>query len=357
VIEYRIPFLTNGEVMKNSNLLRFALVGAYLFCSSNLAFAEDMGEEKPMLITKQYREEQRPKELKKLQETYSWWPTDAQPSIQKDADRGGYWWYPETPGPASRNGLWGNRGYIYVYRIIEDYKGEDYAEPAPVAAPQAAPVQPEMRPSLLVRKVIKNVKVYFDYNKSDLRTDAKVILDDGLRILSKNAKASVLITGNADVRGSEQYNDKLAKARAASVQSYMSANGISADRIRLVSRGKLDAVAKVTDLVGMQKDRNAQFVVAEVEEVMMPHQGPPQGVESVQVQENVYLTQEQTSIESAVKVSTREYVVKEGDSLARIAQREMGSQHRWQYLYDFNKDRIKNPDKLRPGQKILIPVE
>lgn len=342
--------------MKSKYLSALLMIGAVTFASTGSFASEAVSEEKPFLITKQYRDEQRPKDLQKLQETFSWWPTDAQPSAQKDADRGGYWWYPEKPGTVSRNGLWGNRGYIYVYRIIEDYKGEDYAEPAPYVAP-GAPAQPEMRPSLLVRKVIKNVKVYFDYNKSDLRTDAKVILDDGLRILGKNPKASVLITGNADTRGSEQYNDRLAKARAASVQDYMVANGIPADRIRLVSRGKLDAAAPVTDLVGMQKDRNAQFVVAEVEEVMLPHEGPPRDVEAVKVQENVYLTQEQTSVESAIKVSTREYVVKEGDSLARISQRELGSQHRWQYLYEFNKDRIKNPDKLRPGQKILIPVE
>jgi outer membrane protein OmpA-like peptidoglycan-associated protein len=334
--------------MKNNRVLSLVLTAAFVFGCSGASFADEtVSEEKPFIITKEYRAQQRDKDLQKLQKDFSWWPTDAQPSAQKDEDRGGYWWYPSKPGEKSKDRLWGNRGYIYVYRIIEDYKADEL----PPAQPQ------ELRPSLLVRKVIKNVKVYFDYDKSDLRDDAKVILDDGLRILSKNAKASVLITGNADTRGSEQYNDRLAKNRAASVQEYLSAKGISPDRIRLVSRGKLDAAAPVTDLVGMQKDRNAQFVVAEVEEVMLPYQGPPQGVDAVQIQDNVYLTQEQKSVESEVQVSTREYVVKEGDSLARIAQRELGSQHRWQYLYEFNKDRIKNPDKLRPGQKIQIPVE
>lgn len=325
--------------------LSWLVLGGLVLSWSGSAVAEDT--ETPFIITKEYREKKRPEDLKKLQQTFHWWPTDAQPSAQKDTERGGYWWYPETPGEKSKGGLWGNRGYIYVYRIIEDYKADEL----PPAKPQ------EMRPSLLVRKVIKNVKVYFDYDKAEVRPDAKAILDDGLRILSKNAKASVLITGNADTRGSEQYNDKLAQKRAAAVQDYLSQNGIPAERIRLVSRGKLDAAAPVTDLVGMQKDRNAQFVVAEVEEVMLPYQGPPQGVDAVQIQDNVYLTQEQKNVESEVKVSTREYVVKEGDSLARIAQRELGSQHRWNYLYEFNKDRIKNPDKLRPGQKILIPVE
>ena len=329
-------------------LFVWVLVGGLAAGISGTACADDaVTEEKPMIITKEYREKKRGQDLKKLQQTFSWWPTDAQPAAQKDTEHGGYWWYPATPGKVSNNGLWGNRGYIYVYRIIEDYKADEL----PPAKPQ------ELRPSLLVRKVIKNVKVYFDYDKADLRDDAKVIINDGVRILGKNQKASILITGNADTRGSEQYNEKLAQRRAASVQDYLAQNGVSPDRVRLVSRGKLDAAAPVTDLVGMQKDRNAQFVVAEVEEVMLPYQGPPQGVDAVQIQDNVYLQQEQKSVESAIQVSTREYVIKEGDSLARIAQRELGSQHRWQYLYEFNKDRIKNPDKLRPGQKILIPVE
>lgn len=52
-------------------------------------------------------------------------------------------------------------------------------------------------------------------------------------------------------------------------------NNIPKDRIRIISRGKLDAVAPLTDLVGMQKDRNAHFVIAEVEEVMLPYPGEP----------------------------------------------------------------------------------
>ena len=167
-------------------------------------------------------------------------------------------------------------------------------------------------------------------------------------------------TGNADIRGSEQYNDKLALRRSESVKNFMLENGIPEDRIRVVSRGKLDAIAPVTDLEGMQKDRNAQFMVAEVEEVMLPAPGTPgapQDGEAQQIEEGKYLVEEETRVEGEVKVSTREYVVQNGDSLSKIAQKELGSAHRWKYLYEVNKDRIPNPDKLRPGQKLVIPVE
>ncbi len=62
------------------------------------------------------------RDLQKLQEEFQWWPTDAKPSPVKDEEKGGYWWWPNEPGSATP---WGNRGYVYVYKIIFDYKDED----------------------------------------------------------------------------------------------------------------------------------------------------------------------------------------------------------------------------------------
>jgi outer membrane protein OmpA-like peptidoglycan-associated protein len=290
------------------------------------------------------REAERKKDLEALQERFSWWPTDAKPAPVRDPDRGGYWWWPKTPGKQEH--LWGNRGYVYVYKIIFDYKEEEL--PAPKAE--------ERRPSLLIRKIIKNVKIYFDYDKADIRDDAAPILKDAVKALEKNPQADILITGNCDIRGTEKYNEKLGKRRGEAVKEFMLSSGIPAERIRIVSRGKLDAVAPVTDLVGMQKDRNAQFMVAEVEEVMMAYAGtPPEGAKVLE--EGKYMEEKEETVEGQVKVSTREYVIQEGDSLWKIAEKEMGSGHRWETLYKFNKDRIKNSKKLKAGVTILIPVE
>jgi nucleoid-associated protein YgaU len=43
--------------------------------------------------------------------------------------------------------------------------------------------------------------------------------------------------------------------------------------------------------------------------------------------------------------------------LWKIAAKELGGGHRWKYLYELNKDKIKNPNKLKPGTKITIPIE
>lgn len=309
---------------------KFILVLLILLISNNFTFASD-------------KEEKRKRELEELQKRFTWWPTDAKPGPVKDPERGGYWWWPVIPGEIRP---WGNRGYVYVYKIIYDYKAEELPPPKPQ----------ELRPSLLIKKIIKNVKIYFDFDKADIRNDAIPVLNSALRALQKNPQADILITGNCDIRGPETYNLELGRKRALAVKRWMIEHGIDEKRIRIVSRGKLDAVAPITDLVGMQKDRNAQFMVAEVEEIMLPapEELPPA---AKQVDETKYLVEEEKTITGEIKVSTREYIVKKGDTLWKIAQEQLGKGHRWVYIYELNKDRIKNPSKLVPGTKIRIPVE
>ncbi len=281
-------------------------------------------------------------QMDEMQKKFHWWPTDAKPNPVKD-ERGGYWWWPKDKGTTS--GLWGNRGYVYVYKIIYDYK-EGLPEPK----------KDELRASLLVKKIHKNVKVYFDFDKSEIRDDAISVLEQGVALLNKNPETNILITGNCDQRGSEKYNEKLGLRRGESVKKFMVDKGIPEDRIKIVSRGKLDAIAYVKDLLGMAKDRNAQFMVAEVEEINIPYAGDiPEGATAVE--EGKYIEEKEVIVESEPKVSTREYIIKQNDSLWKIAQSQLGSGHRWKYLYELNKDRIKNPKKLKAGTTIIIPVE
>ncbi len=304
--------------------------------------------------SKEEREARKKSQMEAIQPRFMWWPTDAQPAPVKDLENGGYWWWPRQPGTATP---WGNRGYVYVYKIIYDYKAPEEPVPTPKAEVTSPPAQPEMKPSLLIKKIMKNVKIYFDYNKADLREDHTPILNNAVHLLGKNPTSSILITGNCDARGSEEYNMKLGAKRAETVKNFMLQNGIPEDRIKIVSRGKLDAVAHVADLLGMQKDRNAQFMVAEVDEIMIPAGSFPEEQEAKPVEEGKYVVEKNENVESQPKVSSREYVIQKNDSLWKIAAKEMGDGHRWKYLYELNKDRIKNPNKLKAGMKIIIPVE
>jgi len=53
--------------------------------------------------------------------------------------------------------------------------------------------------------------------------------------------------------------------------------------------------------------------------------------------------------------SRRTYTVVAGDSLSKIAKRTYGDANRWRVIYELNKDIIKNPDLIYPGQVLTLP--
>ena len=53
--------------------------------------------------------------------------------------------------------------------------------------------------------------------------------------------------------------------------------------------------------------------------------------------------------------ATKIYEVVSGDSLSKIAKREYGNANEWKRIYEANKDILKDPDKIYPGQKLKIP--
>ena len=80
--------------------------------------------------------------------------------------------------------------------------------------------------------------VYFDFDKSMLRPDAVDALTNNVTWLKENADTFVLIEGNADERGTAEYNLALGDRRAKSALDYLEANGIAKDRMSTVSYGK-----------------------------------------------------------------------------------------------------------------------
>lgn len=118
-------------------------------------------------------------------------------------------------------------------------------------------------PYLGKTNVLKEVKVYFDYNKSFIRPNARPELNEGAKLLEENPDADIVITGRTDARGSVEYNEQLGARRANAVRDYLISQGVDPNRVRVVSRGEYDATAPVGDEPEMQEDRNAAFQVAE----------------------------------------------------------------------------------------------
>ena len=53
--------------------------------------------------------------------------------------------------------------------------------------------------------------------------------------------------------------------------------------------------------------------------------------------------------------ATKIYEVKSGDSLSKIAKHEYGDANAWPKIFEANKDILKDPNKIYPGQKLKIP--
>jgi len=49
------------------------------------------------------------------------------------------------------------------------------------------------------------------------------------------------------------------------------------------------------------------------------------------------------------------YIVKSGDSLSKIAKHLYGDANKWHAIFDANRDKIKNPDLIQPGQVLTLP--
>jgi nucleoid-associated protein YgaU len=58
---------------------------------------------------------------------------------------------------------------------------------------------------------------------------------------------------------------------------------------------------------------------------------------------------------TAGSVAGKTYVVVNGDSLSKIAKREYGDASKWHRIYEANRDIIKDPDLIYPGQELKVP--
>jgi nucleoid-associated protein YgaU len=63
----------------------------------------------------------------------------------------------------------------------------------------------------------------------------------------------------------------------------------------------------------------------------------------------------QSGSSSSSDTGSRSYVVVKGDSLSAIAKREYGDAKEWRRIYDANRDIIKDPDLIYPGQTLRLP--
>jgi peptidoglycan-associated lipoprotein len=86
--------------------------------------------------------------------------------------------------------------------------------------------------------ILSKRSIYFDYDRFDIKEDYRPIVEAHAKYLRENPGARGLIQGNADDRGSREYNVALGQKRAESVMKILLLLGASAAQIEAVSLGE-----------------------------------------------------------------------------------------------------------------------
>jgi peptidoglycan-associated lipoprotein len=160
--------------------------------------------------------------------------------------------------------LWGCPKKTEVTTSPETQKENIAAQQAP-AAPSNESKATEAKPEGTVEKATSTAEglkpVYFDFDKSFIRDEAKTIMQANAEWLKANPKAKIKIEGNCDERGTIEYNQALGQRRALSAKKYLTDLGISGHRISLISYGKEKPICSEHEESCWQKNRRDDFVV------------------------------------------------------------------------------------------------
>ena len=131
-----------------------------------------------------------------------------------------------------------------------------------VAAPPPPP--PPARPAATLEELFRaNVfDGFFDYDKADVRPDARESLAKTAEFLRTHPQVRVQIEGHCDERGSTEYNLALGDRRAQAARQFLISLGVSGDRLETVSWGKERPFCTESNETCWQQNRRAHFVMA-----------------------------------------------------------------------------------------------
>ncbi len=105
--------------------------------------------------------------------------------------------------------------------------------------------------------------IFFDFDKSEIRPDAKAPLSEDVAWLNAHPKAAITIEGHCDERGTLEYNLALGARRAKASRDYLVAAGLDGGRLKAVSYGKERPFVLGHDEAAWRWNRRDHFVVVE----------------------------------------------------------------------------------------------
>lgn len=121
---------------------------------------------------------------------------------------------------------------------------------------EAAAAEPE-------KDLLSERKIYFDFDRSNIREEFAAIIEAHAQYLVDNPAASLVIEGHCDERGTREYNIALGEQRAHSVSKMLTLLGASKSQIRTVSYGEERPEVEGHEESAWQWNRRAILVYAE----------------------------------------------------------------------------------------------
>jgi len=143
------------------------------------------------------------------------------------------------------------------------------ASPVPSAGPAAtSEATPLSESELFERMTLDDLNashplndVFFDYDATTLRDEARQVLQRDAQWLAKWPQTKIRIAGHCDERGTEEYNLALGDRRAVTVRDYLTSLGVNPDRIQTVTLGKESPFCTATGESCWAQNRRGHFVI------------------------------------------------------------------------------------------------
>ena len=145
---------------------------------------------------------------------------------------------------------------------------EDKKPAAATTAPSAAPAEDpaaaaRAREIAAARAALEKVKpsIYFDYDRFEVKPEYQATLTAFSNYLKVDSKARLVIEGNADERGTAEYNLALGQKRAEAVSKALGVMGVAGNRAEAVSNGEEKPRAKGSNEAAWTENRRADLIL------------------------------------------------------------------------------------------------
>ena len=126
----------------------------------------------------------------------------------------------------------------------------------------AAPAAQQARPASTTAAEPSKRSVYYEFDQYDVKSEYRALVEAHARYLREHPRAQVAVQGNADERGSREYNLALGQRRSEGVKKMLTLLGVAERRIEATSFGEEKPRAVGHDEASWAENRRSDIVPA-----------------------------------------------------------------------------------------------